>query len=228
MIGCGGGSAGTGTGEGTLRIQGTVRDPAGTPIEAAVVLIAETGESDVTDKQGEFLIATDVSAQQLTLDISKGDKSARTIITAPTEQGTISIEIKFDDVREIVETSELTVESKIVGACDIYFENFRTIRQANSVPVGLECVLKVVVAAKGMPVPHVPIAIQSRGCSDTASWTTVALGATMSGGNIGVAQIVFPFTDDKRHCLYRVVTPYGEKTVTPAITEIVTLTFQKQ
>jgi hypothetical protein len=225
---CGGGSAGTGTGDSSFRVQGIVQNSDGQPVEAALVTIVESGDSDITNKQGEFLITSDSSDSQLTLEIEKGGSSATTKITAPGEHGTISINIKFDDVREVVATNELSVQSKIVGACDVYFENFRTIRQANKVPENISCVLKVSVSAAGKPVPHVPIAVQFSGCSGQTAWLTAALGATLSGSNIGVAQIEFPFFDDSKHCLYRIVTPFGEKTLIPAVTEIQTLTFQSK
>lgn len=224
--GCGGGSAGTGTGDSTLRIQGTVRDPSGVPVDAATVTVIETGDSDLTNPQGEFVISTTRVEGDITLEFSKDNRAATTTVTAPGENGTLSIDVKFDDVREVVETEELSVEASIVGSCDPYFENFHTIRQANPVSPGTQCVLKVKVAAGGQPVPHVPIAVQFGGCSKGASFTAVALGATMSGGNIGVAQIPFAFFDDKAHCLYRVVTPYGEEGIKPVISEIHTLTYQ--
>jgi hypothetical protein len=228
ISGCGGGSAGTGTGDTSFRVQGVVVGRDGKPVETALVTIIETGDNDLTDSSGEFLITSTASESQLTLEISKQSRTATTKITAPGEHGTISINIKFDDVREIVETNELSVQSKIVGACDVFFENSRTIRQANPVPENLSCVLKVSVTAVGEPVPHVPIAIQFNDCSSQGRWTTAALGATLSGGNIGVAQIEFPFFDDSEHCIYRVVTPFGEKTVARAITQIQTLTYQKR
>ena len=175
---------------------------------------------------GEFLITSAASESQLTLEVSKRNRTATTKITAPGEHGTISINIKFDDVREIVETNELSVQSKIVGVCDVYFENFRTIRQANPVPDNLSCVLKVSVSAAGKPVSHVPIAIQFNDCASQGRWTTVALGATLSGGNIGISQIEFPFLDDRKHCVYKIITPFGEKTLVPTVTQIQTLTYQ--
>lgn len=226
LLGCGGGSAGTGTGDSSLRIQGVVRNNSGAPIEAATVTVIETGEADQTDSNGAFELNPQISAASVTLEIRKNNRSALTTVTAPSENGTISIEVKFDDVREIVEKSELSVESKIVGACDIYFENFSTIRQANVTPDGLSCVLKVTVKAGEILVPHVPIAIQYRACDGKGAWITSALGATMSGANIGTAQIEFPYIDDRKHCLYRIVTPFGENTVRPVITMIETFTYQ--
>lgn len=225
--GCGGGSAGTGTGDTLIRIQGIVSNTSGAPVEAAQVTVVESGDSDTTDASGAFLIEADVADQQITLEVTKEDRSAYTSVTAPGESGTLSIQVKFDDVREIVETEELTVQSSIVGACDPYFENFTTIRQANRVDPGTICVLKVSVIAAGKPVPHVPIAVQFRNCNKNSDWTTTELGATMSGGNIGIAQIPFAFFDDQKHCVYRVVTPFGDLKVKPVITEIVTLTSQR-
>lgn len=227
IAGCGGGSAGTGTGDSLIRIQGLVLDPDGTAVEAAKVTIVESGDFDYTDASGAFLIESDLANQQVTLEVSKEDKSAFTTVTAPGENGTLSIQVKFDDVREVVETEELSVQSSIVGRCDSYFENFATIRQANPVEAGTSCVLKVSVSAAGKPIPHVPIAIQFRNCGTSSSWTTAQLGATMSGGNIGIAQIPFSFYDDQKHCVYRVVTPFGEPGIKPVITEIITLTAQK-
>lgn len=227
VIGCGGGSVGTGTGgERELTVEGTIENTSGNPIPAALVTIIDTGDSDITDRDGRFSILTHSDSETLTLEVSVGNQTNTTTIEAMGEDGVISLTIKFNPLVDEIEVDRLKVSAKIVGRCDSYFENRRIIRQSNPAPQGVECTARVKVISAGLALAHVPIAIQFRRCGAGKPWTTTALGETMTGSNLGVAQIPFNFFDDPDHCLYQIVTPFGVAEVDPVIYEIQTFTYQ--
>lgn len=227
LCSCGGGSEGTGTGSTGIRIKGVVLDEANQPLEGVLVTVLSSGSSDTTDALGEFDIETESEPEgQIDLEVRRDESVATVTISAPGESGTLEIEIKFNPLVNAIDVDELAVNVKIAGACDRFFENLSTIRQSNPVPAGIECLAKIQVRSQGELIAHVPIAIQSRPCGSPNGWQTVALGETMTGKNIGVAQITFPFRDDRAHCVYRVRVPFEIQGVRPVDIEIHTLTFQ--
>jgi hypothetical protein len=225
LTACGGGSAGTGTGD-EYRIQGEVVTTTGVPIEGATVTVVDTGDTDVTDAKGAFAIDFETDLPAVTLMVETVETSATTTISVASVDGTISLSIKINPFLDTIEVDQFQMNSKIVGTCDIYFENRRVIRQANPVPKGLTCVARVTTKAGSLPLAHVPVAIQFRSCNAKAPWNTVALGATMTGANLGVAQIEFPYFDDRAHCLYRIIAPFEDDRIPPVEKEIWTATYQ--
>ena len=226
VISCaGGGSAGTGTGAG-LTVEGLVLDIDSKPVSAARVTIKETGDSDISDSAGHFSIATSMVSGELTLEISSNGKSNTATITVNDGQGTLQITVKFNPLIEQTPATQLEVNAKIVGECDPYFENNRIIRQANPVSGALTCTAKVRVEGEGLPLAHAPIAIQYRACASNSPWVTTALGATMTGANLGTGQVTFTFEDDKKHCLYRILAPFDVKNQKPVVYEVHTITYQ--
>lgn len=211
LSGCGGGSAGTGTGDDSVTIKGIVRDDNQQPLQGVLVTVIEGGESDITDNAGQFEINTEVIADEYTLEFKVDDRSVTTTISAVGGNGTISIEVEINPLLDDITVNDISVNAKIVGSCDVYFENRDPIRQANKVPEnGVQCTLKVSVKNRKTGLAHVPIAIQYRRCEGNKSWYTTELGVTMSGGNLGVAQIPFRYYSNDVHCRYRIVTPYYE------------------
>lgn len=211
IFGCGGGSSGTGTGNNTVTIRGVVTDDNQQPFPGVLVTVLEGGESDTTDSTGQFEINTDLVADEYTLEFAVDNKSVTTTISAVGGNGTISIEVQINPLLDDITVNDISVDARIVGTCDNYFENKDPIRQANNVPEnGVQCTLKVTVKNKKIGLAHVPIAIQYRRCEGNKSWFTSELGATMSGANLGIAQIDFRYYSNDVHCRYRIVTPYYE------------------
>jgi hypothetical protein len=223
----GGGSAGTGTGSTlSLTIEGQVLDENSAPVPDALVVVKETGDSDVSDQQGNFSIQTDSVAGDLTLEITSNGKTNFTTITVNEGDSTLQITVKVNPLIDEVPADQLEVNAKIVGACDPYFENFRTIRQSNPVHGQIECLAKVNIMSNGEPFAHIPIAIQFRACKKNSPWATIALGATMTGANLGIGQVPFDFRDDEKHCVYQILAPFGIDSQVPVVYEIHTLTYQ--
>lgn len=222
-IGCGGGSSGTGT----RTIEGSVSGSSGAAIANVKVTIVQTDDVTFTDQNGEFSIETSLIAGDVNLRL-QGDE-IDTTVTVPDVSGeptTVSVTISVAATGEPVSITNLEVLTKIVGRCDIYFENLRTIRQSNEVPRGLSCVARTEVKGDGKTLGNVGVTIQVRRCPAGSPWTTLASGVTMSGTNSGVAQVEFPFSDSAETCVYRVVAPDSIAGVKPIVYEIHTFTKQ--
>ncbi len=224
----GGGSSGTGTGE-IFTLVGQVVDTSGQPVQDATITLLETGDMVLSNKEGNFTIQLDMEVGQvLTLEVVRGDGMAIQIIQVPQEDSFLILSIKINPVLEEQTTETVTMRAKIVGTCDIFFENNEIIRQANAIAQGTECLAKVTFQTNdGFGLAHAPIAIQYRACESGAPWQTVALGATMTGVNLGVAQIPFSYFDDTEHCQYRIVVPFQSETISPLKQFISTFTEQR-
>lgn len=208
LMGCGGGSAGTGTGP-VVVVQGAVLDEEGAPVEDVNIRVLETGNEDTTAADGGFEIETAPESGNVTLEVSSESGVAQITIDIPEDGGTVSVTLRIDPSLTQIDAESIEVGAAIVGRCDIYFENRRTIRQSNKVPGDLACVAKVSVTSDGRRLARVPFVVQYRDCEGLLPWTTVAAGSTLAAPNAGIGQLRFPFIDDEAHCVYRIVAPFG-------------------
>ena len=229
LMGCGGGSAGTGTESGaTVVVQGAVLDQSGHPIEDVDVRVVETGSEDTTSQNGEFQILTTSETNNVTLEVSTDSGIGYVTIEIPAQGGTVSVTLKIDPQLTQIDAQTIEMSAGIVGRCNRYFENRLIIRQANRVPGNLSCVARVTVSAGNKRLPRVPVVIQYRDCDQLQPWTTIAVGSTMGHPNSGVAQVEFPFVDDATRCLYRIVAPYGVPGLPDLERTVVTDTYQRK
>ncbi len=227
LCSCGGGSAGTGTG--TRTIEGTVSDSSGAAVVGAEVMLVDTGESTITDSNGEFSLATEAGSTAVQLEIKSGEVSSTVSVNnVAAESLTVQVEITVDRDSKQILLDDLEMLAKIVGECDIYFENNRVIRQANKAPLGVECTAKVWIRSGGQPASSVPFAVQYRGCKHGQPLTTIAVGETRFSPEPGVGQVQFKFSDDEEHCVYRIVAPYGVEGQKPIVFEVDTFTKQAE
>lgn len=223
-FGCGGGSEGTGS----RSITGRVLKSDDTPFSGAVVELIQTGDETVTDINGSFVLKTDFSGPDGELSITSDDIAA--VVPLPevdSDTTTLNLDITVEVGTGEISTTSVQSWAKIVGACDIYFENNERIRQANKVPRGTECTAKFFVSGDGKRLERVSGAIEVRAC-DSDSWRLIAVGETGFGINAGVGQISFSFRDDNDHCEYRIGAPYGYDEFEPIYTYIDTFTLQKR
>lgn len=227
LMGCGGGSAGTGTGP-VVVVQGAVLDESGAPVENVDVRVVETGSEATTSQSGEFEILTSPDTENVTLEVSSETGSALITINIPEEGGTVSVTLTVNPEFSEVNADTLEMGAAIVGRCDIYFENRRTIRQANRVPGDLTCIARVTLSTGSKKLAQIPIAIQYRDCAGLNPWTTIAAGSTMGKPNLGIGQVQFPFIDDEAHCVYRIVSPFGLPNVPELERTVITSTYQRQ
>lgn len=208
---CGGGSAGTGTGE-TRTIEGQVTSSAGDPISGAEVTLVQTGERDLTNSEGRFALATEFDGASPELLLESGSISTTITIDAPpTQADAISVNVELNDSgNAVVKVSKLQVRAQIVGACDIFFENNRTIRQANRIQDGTMCTAHVQIYGDGRLLSGLPFVIQSSRC-DRTDWQTVSTAQTGSGPSAGEGEADFAFYATQASCRYRIVAPFKTK-----------------
>lgn len=229
IISCaGGGSEGTGV----VTIDGKVLALDSSPLPGSRVSVEGRNEIAITDGSGSFVL--DVSQDDIVNNtvrlIVETDNVRKPVLISDVQGGaednSLNVQIKIDPSDQSIEVSNVTVKAKIVGLCDFYFENFSTIRQSNKVPDKLDCTLKVSIGGDGVPLSDVPFIMQYTGCSETREWTTLAAGETRSAPIAGVGQLEFPFADNDKTCVYRVLAPYGLNHVEPV--EVKINTFSKQ
>jgi hypothetical protein len=228
FCGCaGGGSEGTGVGQSYRSVEGRVIYSDGSPVAGAQITLLETGENATSNQAGSFEIHTLSAADSFELEIESAGQSVRTRLESlgQNPQG-IQVTIKFDPTQQVVPVEALEVSAKIVGQCDIFFENRRAIRQANPLPQGTRCTLKVVASSGGTPIGNIPYGVRYRGCKESDRSTEMAVGLTSAVFNPGVGQVQFPYFDDSEHCVYEVIVPYKVKDRKPIVYQI--LTFTKQ
>lgn len=228
ISGCaGGGSEGTGVESEYRSVEGRIVTKEGIPLAQAEVTILETGESSVSDESGDFTIQTSSVSNSLELEVRKGDQSVRTTISSlSNDSQSVQVTIEFDPTAAVVPVEALEVSVKIVGQCDPYFENNRTIRQANPVPAGTRCTAKIVTRSGGKPVGNISYGLRYRACPDSSRSVELAAGLTSVVFNPGVGQVTFPFFDDQQHCVYEILVPYKQAGAKPIVYRIVTFTKQ--
>lgn len=109
--GCGGGTTGTG-GTGSSDFRGYVFTSSGAPVSGAMMTIAETGDSAVTDQSGLFLITSELESQtQVTLVIETGTTSASTVISDLPADTAVDVQV---DLQLNEQTKDLKVTKKKV------------------------------------------------------------------------------------------------------------------
>jgi hypothetical protein len=156
----GGGSAGTGT----ITIEGRLRTNLDQPLVGATVAIVGESVTAVSDQSGAFSLSADGFQDQVTditlSIISQNETSTAILPNVSTDVATISVTITVDRGSNVVVVENVEVRAKIVGLCDFYFENFRTIRQANATRPAIECTAKVWLKQDGRPLTDGPFVLQ--------------------------------------------------------------------
>lgn len=225
LAGCmGGGSSGTGT----KTIEGQIQTPSDQPVSGAVVTVVETGESTVTNSEGEFVIESSASPGDVELEIKTPEVTTTVTVpaTAADESSAVSVDLEVDQNQSTVTATNVEVIAKIVRECDIYFENRRTIRQSNAIREGLTCPVRVTVRDNGRPLGNVPFIMEKRACAPNSKWTKVASGETSTNSPAGVGEMRFKFSNKPDSCVYRIVAPYRFANTKSLIFEV--HTFRKQ
>lgn len=228
-LGCGGGSAGTGTvgGSDAERVlAGEVKTSDGEPLGGATLTIVQTGESTESAADGTFRLPSISQSDHLDVLIEKGSISSQVAVEfVDNSSGEANLSISVDPTSGTGTVHGVDVRVKVVGDCDRYFENHRTIRQANPVPQGKECTLQISLHASRGGLPNRTFALQYRKCAESGSWVDILGGET---GSNGVARVKFSYRDDEKHCVYRVVVPLNDNELQPLEFDIDTETFQRQ
>jgi hypothetical protein len=165
IAGCGGGTAGTGTGE--RSIEGQVLTADQRPLEGATVTVIETGDSSVTDAAGNFTISSPAEESVVDLSIDKGDDVHVTVgVDAGSDPAAavhVSVTVSPASPHP-VSVEALQVTAKIVGFCDAFFENNRVIRQSVRIPNGTQCDAQVTIYGDGRLLERIPFVVQRSRC----------------------------------------------------------------
>lgn len=223
LTACGGGTSGTAIGN-SRNITGTITLADGTPLTGANVTLVETGDSDITDNQGNFEINTNFSGTDFNLLIENDTISQTIAVNNPdNEVNTIHIDVSLSTAQGIASVKKLSMKANIVGFCDPLFENHDArIRQANAVPAGTVCTLKFEVKGDGQPLANAPGLLQFSGCLGQ-NYHDLAGDKT---NNAGIGQIDFTYTSDGEHCLYKFSAPVNINGVKPLKVYIDTFKYQ--
>lgn len=222
--GCGGGTEGTGT----RSYQGNIRSIDQQPLADVKVTIAETGDSSITDELGNFTVLSEPTNNTVTFVLEAEDFSTSVAVTdIPDTSTRLTVNIEVNTETDTAEISNFAVRAGIVGYCNPFFENGEVIRQANRVPDGTQCTVKVRVFGDGALAERIPVAVQTLACDPDAIWETVETGSTGFGIRAGVAQIAFKYYQDSQHCSYRVIAPFNYQHYLPVAYPFLTFSDQE-
>jgi hypothetical protein len=225
LTACGGGTVGTGD----RSFEGSIRNIDNAPLKDIKVIIPDTGDFDVSDNLGNFLIVTPENVLPKELRLETNELNLRVPLKINSEEMKTQIDIKVDTVKKQTTIKEFGARVAVVGRCGVYFENSQPIRQGNKVPEGTTCILKVIAYGDGERIGDVPISLEYRSCEPNidSTWKSLAFGLTANGVHKGVAQIEFNFEDSPEKCQYRVRVPYNYSKYEPIDFFINTFTFQE-
>lgn len=180
----------------------------GAPVQGAVVTVESTGDSTTTDANGDFELHSSASGPEVVLLAETATFSDRVKIRNVIEEHSrIRVNLTIDAVEQRASKTDFNVRAQFVGACDYYFENSAVIRQANHVPEGTVCTLRVDLLAEGERLDGASVALQYASCEPNATWRTIQTATTGAEGP-GETKISFEYVSSAEFCRYRVVAPY--------------------
>ena len=227
LVGCGGGSIGTGTGDGLTTVEGRLVSPEGLPLPGFAVTIAGSETASITDQSGYFVLAvpTETITQSVEIHVSPDgtNQSNVTVEEVASNPSAVVVEVVVDEIAPPVLTKSTNLTVQAIGDCALSFNNNRTIDQIMPISEGTTCSFSVEVLTDGILRNDAVYRIESRACDDNSEWTTIQEGITASelSPTLGIANILYNV--DGQHCVYRVIAPIGEASIESASFEIRTL-----
>lgn len=221
MIGCGGGTGGTGGSDNRV-VQGSVLTTQSTPIEGVTITDIESGDTAVTDANGAFSIPVESDGNSVNFEL----QSEGITYTLPLDglQGSrIDVTIELDEATQTATARNIDVRAKIVGVCDIAFENRAIIRQSNRLENGTVCPIEVRVVSSGGPIQGSAFVMEHRKCKSNAPWNRDTAGTTDLDG---YGQSSFTYYNDNDHCEYRIIVADSSEGLSPVVFPVHTFRFQ--
>jgi hypothetical protein len=225
LLGCGGGSSGTGVTDSFLGkvITGTVTDQSDAPVKGAEIRVVETGRATKTNSAGQFSVNVEF-AGDVKLEVGIGETSSTVpVSTDGSDGGRATVKIRINNRKEVVGVTNISVTAKIVGRCDIAFENSSTIRQANSLRTNTACPVRVTVRQNGRPLSGVPFSMEYKACNARAPWKPIFEDLTDLRG---IGENTFIFSNEPEFCDYRIIVPRESNGIEDFIFPV--NTFQRQ
>lgn len=219
-IGCGGGSAGTGT----TSFQGKLLTPENEPVAGAIVTVVETGESAVTDKNGQFVLETASSNNNVAIQVEAPDVTATvTVPRASSNDSKVGLELEVNSETATITVKNFEISAEIIGGCmSAFAKRQNTLVQVRRIPDGTKCIARVIATEKENPLGGIRVEIQRSRCETGGTWTSVASGRTSFTDPAGVSEVPFRFLDDNEHCRYRIVAPVKDPKRSPLVFDIET------
>lgn len=201
LVGCGGGTDGSGL----KTYEGNVSSKEGRVLSGVNVTIETTGESSVTNSNGQFVIKSDAYGAEVPFILESSEFENRFILKDITESSArITMDISVDTATDIIEVNNVRIRAWFAGLCDQFFENREVIRQANRVPPGTVCSLNVEVLGDGGRLSSIPVVLEVAACEPGSPWRDIKTVQTGEGPRAGSAEINFEFRDSASFCRYRV------------------------
>ncbi len=209
LLGCGGGSAGTGT----TTFSGKLLNTENQPVEGAVVRVVGSTETVQTDEEGRFILSAPEEAKEVQLQVeTSGVNASVTVPTASEENAKVGVQLQLDEERSTLVVKSLEVTAQLGGECkEAFSKNGLEFIQTRLLADGAECFAEVSVWSDGSPVSGAVVEIQRRTCGELPDgedgWISVASSKTRQSPSPGEARVRFRFSNDDANCQYRIVAP---------------------
>lgn len=230
-FGCGGGSVGTGTGEGVTTVEGKIVSSSGAPLSGAAVKLAGAAVPATTDANGHFVIAVASTSLPSNVQLQVAPNPANTststtsvaVVEPSADPSALVVQVVIDATTPPIVTQSSEVKVQAVGACAENFVNNRTIEQIATIAPGTPCTFNVSVTEDTVPRADAQYRVEYRGCDDASLWIPILDGTTSSPTLGAVGEATIPYIEDADHCVYRIVAPVNEVEREPTAFEIRTM-----
>lgn len=219
---CGGGTGGTGI----KAYEGNVRTLDQKPLSNARLTIEDTGDSSITDQEGNFILYSRAFGAHVRFLIETPQFSQSfTLTDISADSSRINVGLVVDSAAQSVQITQFSVKAKMVGKCAQYFQNGESIDQVIEIPSpgDVLCTLDMRVFGDGLLRRKVPIVLQHSGCDPDDEWITDAQTETGDKDRRGIAKLEFRFEATQQKCRYRILAPFNYRGFTPIAYPINTL-----
>lgn len=239
LISCGGGSSGTGSSyssESSKKlIEGLIENQESKPLSDVEISILETGDTTKSDQNGKFSIIPSTDSSSLSIEFKyKSLTDVYELNNLDQDESTIKLNTEINENSGTITTEKIEVTAKMIGDCDKYFVNKRSIIQDKTVPANTSCTIELETKSNGSPKPNVPFSLTARECSELSTKPPhdISQGETSivteNGISRAIARINFNFEDSKSKCVYSLYTQSDVSDFLPFIEyKIITKTKQK-
>ena len=231
LLSCGGGSSGTAvgtpSGKKVTNFSGIVLSQDGNGVAFTPVALLNTEDITVTDEAGSFELTSEFNGGDAAFAIGEGALDTVVVVeNLPENAQQVELSILFNSDSETASLLSLTLRARIVRDCNAFFLNTRTIRQTTPLAEGVQCTVEVEIKSDGVPVDDLLFELQHRGCSVNAPWQFSGVSKTGSSGP-GIGELTFPFRNDEKHCVYRIIGPLNRRDTIAVSAQIQTLRKQE-
>jgi hypothetical protein len=145
-LGCGGGTSGSGV----KSFEGKISRRNGASVPNAQISIESTGESSISDSNGNFALQSSVSGDSVDFTIEAESASQRFSVNGLSDEDVrVALDIVLEGPGIAPAVHNLSMRAWFVGLCEPFFDNGDVIRQQALVPRGAICSLNVELLGDG-------------------------------------------------------------------------------